>query len=49
MHKTIIISLLALATVTATEATGVTMLLDNKCQPVQHHDKELMQMSRSIW
>ena len=32
-----------------TEATGVTMLLDNKCQPVQHHDKELMQMSRSIW
>lgn len=31
------------------EETGVTMILDNKCQPLQHHDKELMQMSRSIW
>lgn len=31
------------------EATGVTMLLDNKCQPLQHHDRELMKMSRSIW
>ncbi len=29
--------------------TGVTMILDNKCEPRQHHDRELMQMSRSIW
>jgi len=29
--------------------TGVTMILDNKCTPLQHHDRELMQMSRSIW
>lgn len=29
--------------------TGVTMILDNTCQPRQHHDRELMQMSRSIW
>ncbi len=29
--------------------TGVTMILDNKCYPLQHHDRELMQMSRSIW
>ncbi len=29
--------------------TGVTMILDNKCYPLQHHDKELMQLSRSIW
>lgn len=32
-----------------TEDTGVTMILDNKCEPLQHHDRELMQMSRSIW
>ena len=31
------------------EETGVTMILDNKCEPRQHHDKELMEMSRSIW
>ncbi len=31
------------------EETGVTMILDNKCYPVQHHDRDLMQMSRSIW
>lgn len=31
------------------EETGVTMILDNKCEPRQHHDRELMQMSRSIW
>ena len=31
------------------ESTGVTMILDNKCYPLQHHDRELMQMSRSIW
>ncbi|MBQ7683557.1 MAG: carboxylesterase/lipase family protein, partial [Bacteroidaceae bacterium] len=31
------------------EQTGVTMILDNKCEPRQHHDRELMQMSRSIW
>ncbi|MCR5179906.1 MAG: carboxylesterase family protein [Bacteroidaceae bacterium] len=31
------------------EETGVTMILDNECYPVQHHDRELMQMSRSIW
>ena len=31
------------------EQTGVTMVLDNKCEPRQHHDRELMQMSRSIW
>ena len=31
------------------EATGITMILDNKCEPRQHHDKELMQMSHSIW
>jgi hypothetical protein len=24
------------------------MILDNKCEPRQHHDRELMQMSRSI-
>lgn len=29
--------------------TGVTMILDNKCRPLQHHDRDLMQMSRSIW
>ncbi|MBR3514306.1 MAG: carboxylesterase/lipase family protein [Bacteroidaceae bacterium] len=29
--------------------TGVTMILDNKCEPRQHHDRELMQLSRSIW
>ena len=32
-----------------TEDTGVTMILDNKCEARQHHDRELMQMSRSIW
>ena len=31
------------------EQTGVTMILDNKCEPRQHHDRELMRMSRSIW
>ncbi len=31
------------------ETTGVTMILDNQCRPLQHHDRELMQMSRSIW
>ncbi|MBQ3877137.1 MAG: carboxylesterase/lipase family protein [Prevotella sp.] len=31
------------------EETGVTMILDNKCYPLQHHDRELMQMSRSLW
>ena len=29
--------------------TSVTMILDNKCEALQHHDRELMQMSRSIW
>jgi para-nitrobenzyl esterase len=28
---------------------GVTMILDNKCEVRQHHDRELMKMSRSIW
>ena len=32
-----------------TAETGVTMILDNKCRPLQHHDRDLMQMSRSIW
>ncbi len=31
------------------EETGVTMILDNKCKPLQHHDRELMKLSRSIW
>jgi len=31
------------------EESGVTMILDNKCYPLNHHDRELMQMSRSIW
>ncbi len=31
------------------EETGITMILDNKCQPLSHHDRELMQMSRNIW
>ncbi|MCR4604269.1 MAG: carboxylesterase family protein [Prevotella sp.] len=31
------------------EETGITMILDNKCEPLSHHDRELMQMSRSIW
>lgn len=31
------------------EKTGVTMILDNKCYPLKHHDKELMQLSRPIW
>ena len=30
------------------EETGVTMILDNQCEPRQHHDRELMEMSRSI-
>ncbi len=29
--------------------SGVTMILDNKCETRSHHDRELMQMSRSIW
>ncbi|MBR1520431.1 MAG: carboxylesterase/lipase family protein [Bacteroidaceae bacterium] len=29
--------------------TGVTMILDNNPEPRQHHDKELMELSRSIW
>lgn len=29
--------------------TGVTMILDNKCESRQHHDKELIELSRSIW
>ena len=29
--------------------TGVTMILDDRCEPRQHHDRELMQMSRNIW
>lgn len=29
--------------------TGVTMILDDRCEPRQHHDKELMELSRSIW
>lgn len=28
------------------EQTGVTMILDNECQPLQHHDRELMELSR---
>lgn len=32
-----------------TEENGVTMILDNKCYPLKHHDKELLQMSRPIW
>ena len=31
------------------EQSGITMILDNECKPVSHHDRELMQMSRSIW
>jgi para-nitrobenzyl esterase len=31
------------------ETNGTTMILDNECMPVYHHDRELMQMSRSIW
>ncbi len=31
------------------EETGVTMILDNKCQPLQHHDRDMMKLSRSIW
>lgn len=31
------------------EQTGVTMILDNKCRPVQHLDKELLQFARPIW
>ena len=31
------------------EQTSVTMILDNKCEPRQHHDRELMKLSRSIW
>lgn len=30
------------------ENTGVTMILDNKCYPLQNHDKELLDMSRPI-
>ena len=29
--------------------TGVTMILDDRCEPRQHHDREQMQMSRNIW
>ena len=29
--------------------TGTTMILDNKCRPLQHHDRELMGLSRPIW
>jgi len=29
--------------------TGITMILDNKCEARGHHDRELMEMSRSIW
>lgn len=32
-----------------TAQNGVTMILDNKCYPLQHHDDELMQLSRPIW
>ena len=32
-----------------TAESGVTMILDNKCEPRKHHDKELMELSRSIW
>lgn len=32
-----------------TEQNGVTMILDNKCYPLSHHDKELMELSRPIW
>ena len=31
------------------DETGITMILDNRCEVRQHHDRELMQMSRSIW
>ncbi|MCR5820780.1 MAG: carboxylesterase family protein [Bacteroidaceae bacterium] len=31
------------------EQTGVTMILDNKSYPLQHHDRDLMKLSRSIW
>lgn len=31
------------------EQTGVTMILDNQPEARSHHDRELMQMSRSIW
>jgi len=31
------------------EENGTTMILDNECKPLHHHDRELMQMSRSIW
>ncbi|MCR5313132.1 MAG: carboxylesterase family protein [Bacteroidaceae bacterium] len=31
------------------EKTGVTMILDNTCQPLQHHDDDLMKMSHNIW
>ncbi|MCR4852279.1 MAG: carboxylesterase family protein [Prevotella sp.] len=29
--------------------TGVTMILDNKCYPLQHHDKELMEFARPLF
>ena len=32
-----------------TEENGITMILDNKCYTLKHHDRELMQMSRSFW
>ncbi len=31
------------------EENGVTMILDNTCQPLKHHDKELMELSRPMW
>lgn len=32
-----------------TEQNGVTMILDNKCYPLNHHDSELLKLSRPIW
>lgn len=31
------------------DQNGVTMILDNQCRPLSHHDKELMQLSRPVW
>jgi para-nitrobenzyl esterase len=32
-----------------TEQNGVTMILDNKCYPLNHHDSDLLKLSRPIW
>lgn len=32
-----------------TEQNGVTMILDNKCYPLNHHDSDLLKLSKPIW